>query len=189
MLAIGGANEGGGTMTWTATLVVVNLATILVAALPAPATMTSGFLEPVMVNLRERRWTVETGDGLTFGRTERRGSVPIEIDPGDPAISRRAGRVRVSGDSVALENLSTKRPLAIEYPTVVRWLRVEPGAIHTFAASARVLVVGQNSTHPLDVTVPHRYRSPRDRDARAGDDSTTFDACASNRSRIPSTTI
>ena len=108
--------------------------------------------EPVTVVAKEKRWDLQRGESVVFGRTGREGV--HGLDPTDTGLSRAGCRVALSPSGVVVENLSTRRPLLVEYPLVVRQHRIEPESTHVLVGDATILIPGKNFTHAVLVTLP-----------------------------------
>ncbi|MEU1731676.1 FHA domain-containing protein [Streptosporangium sp. NPDC020145] len=94
----------------------------------------------VQIEGDDRSWELEAGESLVFGRAD-----TSDIVLGDPAVSRRAGQLRATGDHWALTNLSGRVTYVVENPEGGgEFIKVPPGRMDAPVCFefARILVPG-----------------------------------------------
>ena len=111
---------------------------------------------PALVHQGARRWVLEPGQSVSFGR----GSpcdIRIAHDPLDEHVSRRAGTLDHLGEEVRVRNESSSRTLIFS-PARGRERLVRPGEAVTCGPHREFLVAlsGRDGTHyVIQVTAPH----------------------------------
>lgn len=121
-------------------------------ALQAVAAPLAGerFLSPPTVAIGGATYPLMVDRPFRFGRRDHLDVVGL--DPTDNGISRTAGELLARDGFVTLTNTSRKRPLHVEYPDVVRRVRIGPCGTYVFTGPSLLLVPGDVWTHPLHVT-------------------------------------
>jgi hypothetical protein len=109
-------------------------------------------MSSLTIEYRDRRFVLATGQRLVFGRDT---ACDLGLYPGDPGLSRRAGKVEADSGGWWLTNLSNKRSLhvvgaggvAVPVPPSTRSGRASRRVVDQ--SRLDVLVVGEAWTHTL----------------------------------------